>query len=73
MPPKLETENLTRVVDGERIIDSVSVRIPNAEVTAVVGPSGAGKSTFLRLLNRLDEATDGTVYLDGDVLEAIDG
>ena len=32
---------------------------------AVIGPSGSGKSSFLRLLNRLDEPTAGTVYLDG--------
>ena len=32
---------------------------------AIIGPSGAGKSSLLRLLNRLDEPTEGTVYLDG--------
>jgi putative ABC transport system ATP-binding protein len=31
----------------------------------VVGPSGSGKSSFLRLLNRLDEPTDGAVRLNG--------
>ena len=31
----------------------------------MVGPSGSGKSSFLRLLNRLDEPTSGTVYLEG--------
>lgn len=72
MSSKLETENLTRVVDGERIVDSVSVRIPGAEVAAVIGPSGAGKSSFLRLLNRLDEPTEGTVYLDGRDYRDID-
>ncbi len=35
------------------------------EVLAIVGPSGAGKSSFLRLINRLDEPTGGTVYLQG--------
>jgi putative ABC transport system ATP-binding protein len=35
-------------------------------VLAVVGPSGAGKSSFLRLLNRLDEPTGGTVLLNGE-------
>jgi putative ABC transport system ATP-binding protein len=35
-------------------------------VVAVVGPSGSGKSSFLRLLNRLDEPTDGTVRLNGE-------
>jgi putative ABC transport system ATP-binding protein len=34
-------------------------------VLVVVGPSGAGKSSFLRLLNRLDEPTGGTVRLEG--------
>ena len=32
---------------------------------ALAGPSGAGKSSLLRLLNRLDEPTTGTVYLEG--------
>jgi putative ABC transport system ATP-binding protein len=32
----------------------------------VVGPSGSGKSTFLRLLNRLDEPTGGSVQLNGE-------
>jgi putative ABC transport system ATP-binding protein len=60
----LETRNLCRVVGGKILVGDVSVRIARGEVLAVVGPSGAGKSSFLRLLNRLDEPTDGTVFLD---------
>jgi putative ABC transport system ATP-binding protein len=40
------------------------VHVQPGEVLAVVGPSGAGKSSFLRLLNRLDEPTGGTVCLN---------
>jgi len=41
------------------------VEVRRGEVLAVVGPSGSGKSSFLRLLNRLDEPTSGTVFLEG--------
>lgn len=72
MVPKLKTDSLTRVIDNERIVDSVSVQVQTSDVVAIIGPSGAGKSSFLRLLNRLDEPTDGTVYLDGTDYREID-
>lgn len=65
MTAKLETRGLTRDVDGDVIVDDVSVAVEEGEVLGIVGPSGAGKSSFLRLLNRLDEPTSGTVFLDG--------
>jgi putative ABC transport system ATP-binding protein len=43
----------------------VTVEVRTGEVLVIVGPSGAGKSSFLRLLNRLDEPTGGTVRLEG--------
>ncbi len=61
----LRTEHLNRVIDGQTIVNGISIEVPEGDVLAVVGPSGSGKSPFLRLLNRLDEPTDGTVYLDG--------
>ncbi|HYY24810.1 MAG TPA: phosphate ABC transporter ATP-binding protein [Candidatus Udaeobacter sp.] len=61
----LETDYLSRVVSGKRVVDDITIGIHKGEVLAVVGPSGSGKSSFLRLLNRLDEPTAGTVYLEG--------
>jgi ABC-type proline/glycine betaine transport system ATPase subunit len=60
----LETENLSRVVTGKFLVSNLNVQVRCGEVLAVVGPSGAGKSSFLRLLNRLDEPTSGTVRLN---------
>ncbi len=62
---KIRTQHLSRVVKGVAIVDDISVDVFHQEVMAVVGPSGAGKTSFLRLINRLDEPTRGTVYLDG--------
>ncbi len=61
----LRTEHLSRVVQGKRIVENVSVSVRRGDMLAVVGPSGSGKSSFLRLLNRLDEPTGGTVFLGG--------
>lgn len=46
------------------LVENVNFHLEQGEVMAVVGPSGAGKSTLLRLLNRLDEPTEGIVLLD---------
>ncbi len=63
--PTIRAENLTRVVDGARLVDDVSFTVTNGRTLVIVGPSGAGKSSLLRLINRLDEPTSGTVYVDG--------
>jgi putative ABC transport system ATP-binding protein len=61
----LETDKLTRVVGGSAIVNEITVQVDTGELMVVVGPSGSGKSSFLRLLNRLDEPTSGTVYFEG--------
>lgn len=58
--------------DGHRILDGVSDHIHRASTTAVIGASGSGKSTFLRLLNRFEEPTRGSIRLDGHPLESYD-
>jgi putative ABC transport system ATP-binding protein len=63
--PALETHHLSRSLVDRVLVSDVSVQVQPGEVLAVVGPSGAGKSSFLRLLNRLDEPTGGTVRLNG--------
>lgn len=60
----LTTEHLTRSIDWRILVDDINLGVREGEVLAVVGPSGSGKSSFLRLLNRLDEPTSGTVFLD---------
>ena len=63
--PLLETQDLIREVDGQALVDGVSIQVYSGDVVAITGPSGAGKSSFLRLLNRLDEPTAGKVLLEG--------
>ena len=63
--PILRTEHLGRAVKDKVLIQDANFEVHAGEVLAIVGPSGAGKSSLLRLLNRLDEPTSGTVYVEG--------
>jgi putative ABC transport system ATP-binding protein len=66
LEPILSTQHLTRTVGALTIVSDITIDVHSAEVLAVVGPSGSGKSSFLRLLNRLDEPTSGTVFFEGE-------
>jgi NitT/TauT family transport system ATP-binding protein len=50
---------------GERLlaIDCVDLDIAEGEFVSIVGPSGCGKSTFLKIINGLFPATDGTIEI----------
>jgi putative ABC transport system ATP-binding protein len=61
----LRTEHLGRRVGDVSIVHDVSLEVHHGEMLGIVGASGSGKSSLLRMLNRLDEPTSGTVYLDG--------
>ena len=50
--------NVTPLVD-------VNCEIEKGEVISIIGPSGTGKSTFLRCINRLEDATGGEIMIDG--------
>ena len=54
------------------VLKNLSMKINSNEVFTVVGPSGSGKSTLLRLLNRLEDSTEGSIFLDGQNIRDID-
>ncbi len=61
----LRAERLVRKVGDLVIVNDISFEQRRGEILAIVGPSGSGKSSLLRMLNRLDEPTSGTFFLEG--------
>ena len=47
------------------VLRDVNCEIKKGEVISIIGPSGTGKSTFLRCINRLEEATSGEIIING--------
>src|SRR6187549_2395015 len=53
------------------VIRGVDVAIADGEFCVLVGPSGCGKSTTLRMIAGLEEITDGTIAIDGKVVNHV--
>lgn len=65
----LKTENLTKVYDGVKAVDSVNLTIGKGEVFGFIGPNGAGKTTTIGMMAGLIEPTNGKCYVnDIDVI-----
>ena len=52
-------------------VNNVSLNIKEGEIFGIIGLSGAGKSTLIRCINRLEEPTDGKIFIDGVELTAL--
>ena len=57
----IELENISFSYDKRKIIDGLSLKIPEGSTTAFVGPSGGGKTTLCHLVSRFWDVDSGTV------------
>ena len=66
----IDVENAEFSYDKRKIIDGISIHIPQHTTTAIVGPSGGGKTTLCHLISRFWDVDKGCVKIGGvDVRE----
>lgn len=67
----LEARDITASYGQHAVLSSLSLKIREGEVTALVGPNGSGKSTLLKTLARLLRPQSGSVWLDGQPIDRL--
>jgi len=68
----LELRGVSLERGGRRVLRGVDLAVPDHGITVLAGPSGAGKSSLLRLFNRLEAPTSGTVLFRGRDVAGLD-
>ena len=69
----LDIKALTKTFGRNTAVDAVSFTVEKPAMIGIIGRSGAGKSTFLRMLNRLTDATEGQILYEGRDVTALKG
>lgn len=65
-------ENVSFSYEGnQKVLNHLNLVIPQGKVTAIAGPSGSGKTTVLKLLERLYEPDEGTIWFGDAKAESI--
>jgi osmoprotectant transport system ATP-binding protein len=62
----IEIERVSKAYDGRRVVDELSLTIPEGSFCVLLGPSGCGKSTTLRMINRLVAFDSGMIRVGGE-------
>ena len=66
----LSVENVTKTFGQNNAVDNATFTVEKPAMIGIIGRSGAGKSTFLRMMNRLTDATSGALkFEDRDILQ----
>ena len=68
MPNIVQTNQLTKIIDGKELVKNVNIHVKKGEVYGFLGPNGAGKTTVMKMLTNLWKPTSGEVWLFGEKL-----
>lgn len=68
MPYILQTNHLTKIIDGKTLVSDVNFHIKKGEIYGFLGPNGAGKTTVMKMITNLWKPTDGHIEIFGEIL-----
>ncbi|MDG4892855.1 phosphonate ABC transporter ATP-binding protein [Mesorhizobium sp. WSM4976] len=69
----LEIRGVTRRFGKNTAVSDINISIPRGQMVGIIGRSGAGKSTLLRMINRLIDPSQGSIFFDGAEVSSLQG
>ena len=69
----LRLDGVVKKFGDKRAVDGISLVVPKGQLVGVIGQSGSGKSTLLRMINRLNDPSDGRIFFEGTDITALQG
>ena len=66
--PVLEMKNVYKHFSMTAVLSDVSIALYGGETHALVGENGAGKSTLIKIMTGIYRATEGDIYLEGELV-----
>ncbi|MBI4855299.1 MAG: amino acid ABC transporter ATP-binding protein [Acetobacterium woodii] len=70
---KVKIKNLKKNFGDLEVLKDINLEVKEQEVICIIGASGSGKSTLLRCINALEDASSGTIEVDGNDITRADG
>ena len=67
----LQLRGINKFFGTNQVLTDVALDVADGEFVIFVGPSGCGKSTLLRIVAGLEDATSGTVLIDGEAVDTV--
>lgn len=64
----LESKNVSKHFGGIKAVNHVDMKIERGDIFGIIGPNGAGKTTFFNVCSGTIPATEGKVYLKGELI-----
>ena len=69
----LKAEHINKNYGTLAVLKDVALEVNKGEIVSIVGSSGAGKSTLLHILGTLDNADSGSIWLNNQRIDQLEG
>ena len=68
----LEINHVSKTYGTKKVLNDISIKVPEKSIYGLLGPNGAGKTTLIRILNQITMPDTGEVLLNGNPLKPSD-